>query len=802
MQDFEKLGAFYLGRRYDPSESRITDDLTLYQAKDLTTHAVCVGMTGSGKTGLGIGLLEEAAIDGIPAIVIDPKGDMGNLLLTFPALKPSDFQPWIDPSEAARDGQTVVGYAAKIAARWTKGLAQWGQEPSRIQRFRNAVDLALYTPGSTAGRPIRVLQSLSAPPAAIIEDSEAFRDRLLGVSSGLLTLLGIDPDPVRSREMILITTLLDHAWRAGRDLTLADLVREIQAPPIEKVGVLDLESFYPQRERFELAMQLNNLLASPGFAVWMEGEPLDIQSLLYSPSGKPRVSILSIAHLSENERMFFVTMLLNELVTWTRAQAGTSSLRALLYMDEVFGYMPPTANPPSKRPLLTLFKQARAYGVGVVLATQNPVDLDYKALSNAGTWFLGRLQTERDKARVLDGLEAASSSTGARFNRTEMDHMLSGLDSRVFLLHNVHDDGPELFQTRWVLSYLAGPLTRKQINSLTDQAPKTLMSESGPVERAGAAESKAADRPLLPPEIEERFAPVLTAPGEGSSLVYRPTLVGSARLHYVNSSANVDRWENVQLVALLGGDSPWDRASKLDDAIELLDEPERSGKFSAIPGPVTSKSAKSWAGALESYLYRERPLVLKRCKTLKATSRPEQANGEFEAELQQQLREKRDIEVEKLRKRYAPKLKRIQERIVKAEHKVERETEQKKQQGFQTAISLGATVLGALFGRKTRSVGTVGRAATTLSRAGRAQKEKQDVARAEESLSLLQEDLAALEEEFQSALEDRSDDFVLEDLEIDDLVVRARKSDIEAGRIYVVWTPWAHEPSGELKRLF
>src|SRR5690606_12942136 len=215
-----------------------------------------------------------------------------------------------------------------------------------------------------------------------------------------------------------------------------------------RVGVVDLDTFFPAKDRLALGMKLNNLLASPSFASWLAGEPLDVQRLLYTADGKPRLSILSIAHLSESERMFFVTILLNEVVAWMRTQPGTGSLRAIVYMDEVFGYFPPTANPPSKRPMLTLMKQARAYGVGCVLATQNPVDLDYKGLSNAGTWFLGRLQTERDKLRVLEGLEGASAAAGASFNRQQMEALLASLGNRVFLMNNVHEDQPVLFQDR------------------------------------------------------------------------------------------------------------------------------------------------------------------------------------------------------------------------------------------------------------------------------------------------------------------------------------------------------------------
>ncbi len=286
--------------------------------------------------------------------------------------------------------------------------------------------------------------------------------------TSLLGLVGVEADPVKSREHILVSTILRVAWTEGRDLDLAGLIQQIQSPPVKRVGVLDVEAFFPSKDRFALAMTLNNLLAAPGFAAWMEGEPLDVQSLLYTPEGKPRVSIFSIAHLGDAERMFFVSLLLNQMVGWMRNQSGTTSLRALVYMDEIFGYFPPVANPPSKQPLLTLLKQARAFGVGVVLATQNPVDLDYKGLSNAGTWFIGRLQTERDKARVLDGLEGAAAGAGGRFDRGKMEETIAGLGNRIFLMNNVHEDAPVVFETRWAMSYLRGPLTRDQIKTLMD----------------------------------------------------------------------------------------------------------------------------------------------------------------------------------------------------------------------------------------------------------------------------------------------------------------------------------------------
>ena len=449
MFDYEKLGVFYLGAT--PADVGGARSPILYDAKDLTTHALCLGMTGSGKTGLGIALLEEAAIDGIPSLVIDPKGDMTNLLLAFPELKPADFRPWIDEAAAARKGITPDELAERTAANWRKGLASWDEPPERIARLKAAADFTIYTPGGNGGRPLSIFSSFDAPAAETLADATALHDRISSVVSGLLSLASIEADPIQSREHILLSEIVEREWRAGRALTLAGLIGAVQTPPFETVGVLPLESFYPAKDRFALAMRLNNLAASPSFAAWREGESLDIQRLLYTPDGRARVSIFSIAHLSESERMFFVTVLLNEVTCWMRRQPGTSSLRALLYMDEIFGYFPPTANPPTKAPMLTLLKQARAFGLGVVLSTQNPVDIDYRGLSNIGTWFIGRLQTERDKMRVMEGLLTADEGAGD-VSREELGKMLAGLGNRIFLMRNVHEARPVLFESRFCLS--------------------------------------------------------------------------------------------------------------------------------------------------------------------------------------------------------------------------------------------------------------------------------------------------------------------------------------------------------------
>lgn len=466
--DYEKLGAFYLGRPYDLAAKGPTPGLVLYDSKDLVTHAVCVGMTGSGKTGLCIDVIEEAALDGIPTIAIDPKGDLTNLLLTFPQLRPEDFRPWINEEDGTKKGLSPDAYAAQQAEAWKSGLAAWGEDGERIARLREAADFAIYTPGSNAGIPVSILASFAAPPQALRDDAELFRERVGTTVTSLLGLIGVEADPVQSREHVLLSTLFTNAWSAGQDLDLAALVAQIQKPAVTRIGVMDLDSFYPAKDRLKLALALNNLLAAPGFTAWLEGVPLDIATLLHTPDGKPRVAIMSIAHLSDAERMFFVSLLLNQVLGWMRAQSGTTSLRAILYMDEIFGFFPPVATPASKQPLLTLLKQARAFGLGVLLATQNPVDLDYKGLSNAGTWFLGRLQTERDKARVLEGLEGVAAAANASFDKRQIDTMLTGLGSRVFLMNNVHEDGPRLLESRWSMSYLRGPLTRDQIKKLMD----------------------------------------------------------------------------------------------------------------------------------------------------------------------------------------------------------------------------------------------------------------------------------------------------------------------------------------------
>ena len=455
---------FFLGRLFDTTQAKVTDQPLQYDPADLTTHALVTGMTGSGKTGLCLALMEEAALQGVPAILIDPKGDLTNLLLHFPELTPQDFQPWLDPELARHAGETLEQASNDAALTWRNGLGEWGITHERMLALKNAAEFAIYTPGSDSGIPVSVLSSLAAPGLDWASNREILGERISSTVTAILGLVGFDGiDPIRSREHILLSNIFQSAWSQNKSLDLTELILQIQTPPFDKLGAFPVDAFFPARDRMSLALQINNILAAPSFDTWRSGPALDVAGLLFAPDGRPRHSVFYLAHLSDSERMFFVTILLSAVETWMRTQPGANSLRALLYMDEIFGYLPPTANPPSKQPLLRMLKQARAFGLGLVLATQNPVDVDYKALSNAGTWFIGKLQTEQDKQRLLDGLESAASGA---LDRGEIDKLISGLAKRVFIMQNVHEKQPVVFETRWTMNFLAGPITRAQIPAL------------------------------------------------------------------------------------------------------------------------------------------------------------------------------------------------------------------------------------------------------------------------------------------------------------------------------------------------
>ncbi len=794
---YEKLGAFYLGREYDLDAKAANGDLVLYDSKDLVTHGVVLGMTGSGKTGLCLALLEEAAMDRIPAIVIDPKGDIANLLLTFPDLKPEDFRPWINEDDATSKGVTPDDYAATTAATWRKGMADWGQDPGRIKELRERVDITLFTPGSKAGIPVSILGSFDAPPAEVIEDGELLGERIESTVSSLLSLVGVDADPIQSPEAILLANIFGRTWGAGTNLSLEDLIRHIQKPPFDKVGVIDTDTFLTTKDRQSLALKFNNLLASPGFATWLEGLPLDPAKLLHAADGNPRVSVFSIAHLSDPERMFFVSLLLNQTLGWMRAQSGTTSLRAILYMDEIYGYLPPTANPPSKKPLMTMLKQGRAFGLGCLLATQNPVDLDYKALSNIGTWWLGRLQTERDKLRVLDGLEGAAGAQNARFDRAAMEKLLSALGNRVFLMNNVHEDQPVLFQVRWLMSYLRGPLTRNQIKTLMDprradfgaQAPAAAATPANPMAMPRPAMPAAnAGRPLVGQGVVEKFAPATA-----DAAVYQPCLLRVGTVRFASTKASTEGSRTVRHVNPMSAQGiDWDTSLPPPLQAEALGgEPAPGISFGELPGyAMNARNYQQVTKEFEEWLYRNERVEVFFCPAFKEWSKIGESEGEFRGRLGLAAREARDAAVAKLREVARKKVATLESRLQTAQATLNRQQTEASSAKMQAGASVLGNVLGALLGRKSGLGGLVRSGMGSMTRATSAYKQSQDVVAAEDKVRTIQQQIAEVEQEIadQIAALAQSLDPTTVPLETESL--KPTQANVSADLVCLLWLPF------------
>ncbi|RIL09559.1 hypothetical protein DCC79_10710 [bacterium] len=829
----EKLGAFYLGAEYDVARRARAEAPVVYDARDLTTHAVCIGMTGSGKTGLCIGLLEEAGLDRVPAILIDPKGDITNLLLQFPELRPEDFRPWVNADDARRKGQSLDDYAAATAEQWRTGLADWGIAGDRIRALQGTVAYTIYTPGSDAGVPVNILGSLAAPDLDWATEAETLRERIGGTVAALLGLIGSDADPTRSREAVLLANLFEHHWRLGQDLDLATLITAIQSPPLKQLGVFDVDTFYPPKDRFALAMAFNALVAAPAFQAWLQGEPLDIDALLYAPDGKPRHSIFYLAHLSDSERMFIVTLLLEGLVTWMRRQSGTTSLRALAYFDEVFGFFPPSAEPPSKRPLLTLLKQARAVGLGMMLVTQNPVDLDYKGLTNAGTWFIGKLQAERDKERVLAGLEGAIAAAGAAPG-LDFGAVITQLGQRVFLLHNVHADGPVVFHTRWAMSYLRGPLTKPQVGDLM-AGRKAAMSAApgGPgagedrrrspgtvgaaaeaadvAQAAGLPDGYTAAPAELGPTVPQVFVPVtvsraaaVQAAGQqvgraavrGARLVYEPAVAGIATVRYIDRKLEVDTAAETRLVGRLGEGLErvdWGRAEPLAPAArDLLHAPESppdadGRSFGPVPDKADSAAElKRIAGDLADWLYAGSRLKLTTHGDLGVAQKPGESDRDFMARLQQAARERRDAEIDKVQDDLGDDIARVAEKIRREEAALARDEAEASARKQHELVNLGAGVLGMLFGRRRGAAGTLNSALTKRRMTSRAAAEVEE---GREQVASLAEQKAGLEAELQARLDEiaRRWDAAIADLTTVELA--PRRSDIDVQAVALAWLP-------------
>ena len=765
---YEKLGLFYLGRDIDKTTQKPSEALTLLKNKNFTTHAAIIGMTGSGKTGLGIGLIEEAAIDNIPSILIDPKGDMGNLLLTDPSFNPKNFEPWVE-DEAHSKEKNVAEYATGIASMWQEGIKRDHQDETRVAKL-HAVEKTIYTPGSSSGISVNILGSLEAPPSEVLNDSDTFASYLKSTVSSLLSLVKIEADPVSSKEYLLIAQILANKWMAGDSISLEALIGAIISPSFEKIGVLPLEAFYPQDKRFTLATKFNAIIASPTFSSWLEGEDLDIQKLLYDEDGKAKIAIFSIAHLSDAERMFFVTLLLNKYIAWMRRQSGTSALKALLYMDEIYGYFPPSKNPPSKEPMLLLLKQARAFGVGVILSTQNPVDLDYKGLSNIGTWFIGRLQTAQDIERVIDGL---GGKVGASYSKSEIKNLLANLQKRTFFLKSAHLDDIKIFSTRWVMSYLKGPLKAAEISQLMaskkSATPQTLISK---VTTEDGFESFV----NIDKSIEQKFTIDVT--GQNN---FRATLQGKVELHYFNASKGIDENETLCLnLELYEEDSiDWNNAKTIEVCPQFSDSKPSNASFASLSDEVSAdKALKKTKKSLVDWVYRTKRLETFKCTSPRLSSLPYESLGDFKVRIKDQLDDKKETEIDKLQERYEKKEKTLLKRLQRARDKVAKE----EADASSSMVDTGIAILGALFGRS--STAKLGRA---FSKGSRAYKERGDIGRAEEALAELHEEIELLAEELEDKIDELSLKYDVDSVNIQESTMKPRKSDIHVEELSLVW---------------
>lgn len=820
----DHLGSFYLGAEYDLQSGTNTGMPLNYDARDLTTHAVCVGMTGSGKTGLCLGLLEEAAIDDVPAILIDPKGDISNLALQFPELRPQDFAPWISPDDAQREGKSVTEYATDVAARWKRGIEDWGMGTDRVRALKESVDYTIYTPGSDAGLPVNILGSLASPKLNFDDHAEIVRERINGIVNALLGLVGIASDPIQSRETILLASIFEYFWRQNQDLDLTKLILALQNPPVRQLGVLDVDTFYPEKDRFELAMTFNNLLASPKFQNWLQGETLDIDALLYTVDGKARHSIFYVAHLSPQERMFFVTLLLESVLAWVRRQAGTRSLRAMLYFDEVYGFLPPVAQPPSKRPLMALLKQSRAVGLGCVLATQNPADIDYKALSNTGTWFIGRLQTERDKARVIDGLKGAITESGGDGGRVNYAEIMGRLRPRTFLMHNVHEEAPVVFQTRWVMSYLHGPLTRSQIQALMadrkDQASPaieesvtrpSLTAQTEPATKSPTPPAGfAANRQVLDPDIVQLFLPLTMGHASQASygptkvdqgqLIYEPAIMGVARVRFFDRKYNIsEQRERILLAAAPDqfGSVDWDGAQALSIPLSSLEKQPaqitggRGPYFAPVPEEANSAAElKRTARDFADWLYHNSQLTLLSHPELEVLQRPDETEQEFKGRLRQAARERRDEAADKLRDTYAAKMEKLEDKLRRQRRELDQDESDYSARKREATIATGEMLFTVL--RRRRLYRT---ASWSASRRRLAQRAKMEIEEGREEIGDLETDLDELQAELERDMARITPRWVDILRALTGHTLHPRRADVEVNVVGLAWVPsWVVRP--------
>ena len=797
---------FYLGRKYDSLSQSVTEEEVTYDPADLTTHAVVTGMTGSGKTGLCVVLLEEAALQGIPAIIIDPKGDLTNLLLHFPDLAPQDFQPWIDSELARRAGKTLEQIAEDAAASWRTGLKEWGIPQERLSTLKNSAQFAIYTPGSDSGIPVSVLSSLAAPGLPWKDNHEILREKIASTVTALLGLVGYnDIDPLRSREHILLATIFENAWSQGKDVELKELILQTQNPDFKNLGAFSVDTFFPAKDRMELAMVLNNILAAPAFERWREGQPLDIASMLRAEDGRPRHNIFYLAHLPDNERMFFVTILLAAIETWMRTQSGAAALRALVYMDEIYGYFPPVSNPPSKPPLLRMVKQGRAFGVGLLLATQNPVDIDYKGLSNAGTWFIGKLQTEQDKNRLLDGLESASGGT----QRSVLDKLISTLGKRVFILHNVHAEQPEIFQTRWTMNFLAGPLTRTQIKNLNQHVDSIIKPApvvplaSGTIPRAAVKADASVTKPPIPAWIREYFLPqnyslpeAFSAAGRSmpaevmiEGVIYRPALLASAQVRILDRKHGVE--SEIIRTALVKspekrGSVHWEEHPLSGNVLNNIDTaPVSSARFSAIDSPLNDvKLMTALQKDFTEWVFRSSSVKARANQSLKVFAGPDVSQAEFMKACADAARDARDAEVAKKTAQVDRQLRTLEDKLAREERELREDEDELSHRKMEEAGTHLENITGLFGGRRKAS-----RLSSSLTKRRMTQQAKADVEESVDSIKDFNRQIAELQQRREEIIAEINDRWGRAVNEITEVTIMPKKTDVFVNLFGVAWMP-------------
>jgi hypothetical protein len=796
---------FYLGRKYDPNKQTVTNDQVTYDPSDLTTHAVVTGMTGSGKTGLCIAILEEAALKGIPAIIIDPKGDLTNLLLHFPDLAPQDFQPWIDAEQARRSGKTIEQVSLETSLNWRNGLNEWGITQERLLALKNSAQFGIYTPGSDSGIPVSVLSSLAAPEIPWDENREVLREKISSTVTALLGLVGYDDiDPLRSREHMLLANIFENAWSQRKNVDFKELILQVQTPPFDKIGAFDVSKLFPEKDRMELAMALNSVLVSSAFEPWLVGRPLDIQAMLYAEGDQPRHSIFYLAHLPDNQKMFFVTLLLSAIETWTRAQSGTSVLRALLYMDEIYGFLPPISNPPSKAPLLRMLKQARAYGVGLVLGTQNPVDIDYKGLSNAGTWLIGKLQTEQDKNRLLDGLVSASAGV----SRGDIDRLISSLGKRVFVMHNVHAKQPVVFQTRWTMNYLAGPQTRDRISELNQLAGFDL-KPAGIVPRAAVAVSRGSiksdtslTKPFMPAGIKEYFLPqnfslpeAFKAAGQPlppdamiDGVLYRPTLIASAQMRILDRKLGVD--SELMRAALVDpvdkrGSIRWEEFTFNSHALESAEtSPVPSSRFGTIDAPLNdAKIMSALQKDFADWVFRGSFVQARANEALKVYAGPDVSRAEFMKACADAASKGCDAEIAKETARIDRQLQTLKDKKSREERELREDESELSHRKWEEAGTHLENIFGG--GKRARR-----RVSTSLSKRRMTEKAKADVEESIDAIEDIEKQIADLEKLRKESIQEIKDKWGHVVNDITEVTVAPKKTDVFVDLFGIAWKPY------------